>query len=57
MSDIRNIFNSFVQTFLDFTELMWNGGPIGKMTLVLGIIGTAIIIGMGIIKMTRGKKI
>lgn len=57
MSDIRNIFNSFVQTFLDFTELMWNGGPIGKITLVLGIIGTAIIIGMGIIKITRGKKI
>lgn len=57
MNDIKTIFNNFIQTFLDFTDLLWQSGDIGKIILTLGIIGVAIVIAFKIINMTRGQKI
>lgn len=57
MNDIKTIFNNFIQTFLDFTGLLWQSGDIGKIILTLGIIGVAIVIAFKIINMTRGQKI
>lgn len=57
MNQIRIIFNNFIQTFLDFTNLLWNSGDIGKIILTLGICGVAIAIAFKIINMTRRQKI
>lgn len=57
MNQIKTIINNFIQTFLDFTELLWQSGDIGKIILTLGIIGVAIVIAFKIINMTRGQKI
>ena len=57
MNQIKTIINNFIQTFLDFTELLWQSGDIGKIILTIGIIGVAIVIGFKIIYMTRGQKI
>lgn len=57
MNQIKTIFNNFIQTFLDFTDLLWESGDVGKIILTLGIIGVAIAIAFKIINMTRGKKI
>lgn len=57
MNQIKIIINNFIQTFLDFTDLLWNGGDIGKIILTLGVIGAAIAIAFKIINMTRRQKI
>ena len=57
MNQIKTIINNFIQTFLDFTELLWQSGDIGKIILTIGIIGVAIVIAFKIINMTRGQKI
>lgn len=57
MEEIKQITNNFIQTFSDFTTLLWNSGIVGRIMLVMGVIGVAVIIAFGIINMTRGKRI
>lgn len=57
MEEIKSISNNFIQLFLDFTELLWNSNIVGKLILVIGVIGVAIIIAYKILNMIRGKRI
>lgn len=57
MEEIKSISNNYIQLFLDFTELLWNSNIVGKLILVIGIIGVAIIIAYKILNMIRGTRI
>ena len=54
MSEIQNIMHNFAQLFMDFTQLLYQS-ELGKIILVSGICGVAIVIAFKIINIRGGK--